>query len=132
MIKVIKITIVVALVGLVVCLAMTVSLGNRTLKEHLVGISETREAKNLEREIGKKVKKTTDGVKKELKQRAFELSDVKDKIISETLKSNKDDAAEKESKPTISGELAHGNNGPSNDDREALNQLVKKKNRKIN
>ncbi len=130
MIKLVKVAIAVVLSGLVVYLALTVSLGERTLYEHLLGIAETKEAKNLEKEIGKKVKNTTDGVKKELKKRASELSDVKDKIISETVKSDKDDAADKNSKHKATDEHIHEKNGPSNDDREALNQLVKKKNRK--
>jgi DNA polymerase II large subunit len=106
--------------------SFVVPLGDKTFYEHVVGISETHEARRLEEELEKKVHKTADGVSKEIEHRAGELVEARDRIVK--------DAKEKV--------LAGGETGakdiavkdvadqPSEADRQALNQLLRKKNAK--
>jgi hypothetical protein len=110
-----------------------IPLGSKTLYRHLVGISKTDEAKALEVELEKKVKTTAKNVSKELKTRASELAEVKDKIVSGIDESDEQEPAAKDMEHSKEDrkalkDLVEEKDQPSERDRQALNRLVKKKN----
>ncbi len=135
MTKLIKLAVAAIVIAGIAYFAFVVSLGEKTLFEHLVGIAGTDEAKKLESELETKVKTTAQGVSKEIKQRAKELADVKDKIVSGDSDQSQ---VRPRQKKTDEGTLkvldppTRDKKGPSEQDRQALNRLVKEKNRKIN
>ena len=129
----IKLLVALVVVAGVAYFAFFVPLGHKTLWGHMVGISKTQEAKTLEKELEKKVKKTAKGVTAELKSKAGDLAEVKDKIAAELDEAKKDDEDsddEKHSEPDKQAlkELVQNKTEPSESDRQALNKLVKQKN----
>ena len=104
MLKLIKFLVVMALLAAVALFAFFVPLGKMTLWEHLVGISETNEAKDLGSELENKAK----GIKDEVSKRIPDIG-----------------RPEKEKDP----EPAKPSSDLTDEDREELIKLLQKKNR---
>ena len=135
MTKIIKLCIALVVIGGLSYLAYFVPLGKKTFFEHMIGISETDEAKDLEKELGNKVKETATEVKEQVKDSASSLSKAAGKIVSNIGEEKGDETAQKETvhskeaKQSLA-DLVDVKNEPSEEDRQALNQLVKQKNAK--
>ena len=96
------------MIAVVAYLFLILPLGEKTLWEHLVGISKTEEAIDLKQELGKKV----DGATTKLKKRATKLA------IQEL------DSQARESKVSGDGKAPKE---VSDDDRRQLTQLIQAK-----
>ncbi|MCP4602221.1 MAG: hypothetical protein GY847_17175 [Proteobacteria bacterium] len=112
MVKLIKSVIVLVVIVGIGYFIFVVPLGTKTLYRHVVGISETEEAKELKIEIEKKVKETAKEISAELKQRTSDLSEAKKEPVPDAAKEVKSEAVEHSKK-----------------DREALDSLLENKDR---
>ena len=104
MFKLIKLLVVMALLAAVALFAFLVPLGKMTLWEHLVGISETDEA----RDLGSELENKAIGIKDEVSKRIPEVSLPEKKMDNDPAKPPSD---------------------LTDEDREELLKLLKKKNR---
>jgi hypothetical protein len=126
----IKSCITLAIIAGIAYLVFFVSFGDKTLYQHMVGISETREAKTLGNEVEKKYKKTKKKVTREIKDQIKDLAaDEKKSSSSASLtgaqdKSGADDTAEENAEKDEQAE--HSDN-----DRQALKRLFKQKLRDV-
>lgn len=119
MFKLIKFLIALVVVAGLVYFAYFVKLGEMTLWEHLVGISETEEAQGLKQELGEKASEIKEDVAKKVP--AFDRDDTSDeKDPKADAKGSPDKAGGKDASPL--SEL-------TDEDREALIELLKKKNK---
>jgi hypothetical protein len=80
----IKMSIALIVIAGIVYIVFFVPFGNETLYDHLVGISKTREAKKLGKEVRKKLKKTKKTLAEELKKQINNLDDDAKKSSLET------------------------------------------------
>lgn len=113
--KVAKFGILVAAVAAVGYLSFFVKFGKMTIYQHMVGITRTQEAKELGDEIGKKVDSTVHGVSSEIGEQTSRLAGA---VKGVDLR--KDPIKGEESKTVVKRE-------PSQEDREALKKLIRKK-----
>jgi len=118
MFKLIKFTVVVAFVAGGAYFAFVVSLGGKTLCEHLVGISETQEVKTLTNELEKKAEDAKNRVSNELRNGLSKFATEKAPSTTEAMGNPVSDEIE----------LAEH----SEKDRTALDRLLKKKIQKDN
>jgi hypothetical protein len=72
------------IIAVIAYLVFFVSFGDKTLYQHVVGISETKEAKILGTEVGKKYKKTKKKVTREIKGQINEFTADEKKSSSKT------------------------------------------------
>jgi ABC-type sugar transport system substrate-binding protein len=126
----IKSCITLAIIAGIAYLVFFVSFGDKTLYQHMVGISETKEAKTLGNEVGKKYKKTKKKVTREIKDQIKELTVDEKKSSSKASSTgaqdkNRDDNPTEES--AKEGEQAEH----SDNDRQALKRLFKNKLRDV-
>jgi hypothetical protein len=109
MFKLIKLTLFLAVLLGGVYLMLGIQFGDKTLYEHLSGISKTDEAETLKSEIGKKI----DGAKQDLKKKASSLA--------------LEELDEMRGEKTAKGST--GSSGePSDADPKALSAVISKKN----
>jgi hypothetical protein len=126
----IKSCITLAIIAGIAYLVFFVSFGDKTLYQHMVGISETREAKTLGNEVEKKYKKTKKKVTREIKDQIKELAADEKKASSNASltgandKSGAGDTAEENAENDEQAE--HSDN-----DRQALKRLFKNKLRDV-
>jgi hypothetical protein len=126
----IKSCITLAIVAGIAYLVFFVSFGDKTLYQHMVGISKTRAAKTLGNEVEKKYKKTKKKVTREIKDQIKELTADEKKSSSNSSstgaqnKNRTDDTAEENAEKDEQAE--HSDN-----DRQALNRLFKQKLRDV-
>ena len=109
-------------------LLMGLSLGEKTLFQHLASIAETKEAETLKTEIGKKVDDATTDIRKKAKDLAIEK--VRGRL--EGMTSNRDTpAADPPSTPdenTVSQRTGKPRyKEPQTADRSSLNRLIREK-----
>jgi hypothetical protein len=78
-----------ALLAGLVYVGFYVPFGKKTLYDHLVGISKTREAKTLGVEVDKKYKKTKKKLTKEIKKKVSDISDDASKTAKPVTKAAK-------------------------------------------
>ena len=113
MFKLVKFLIALVILAALVYFAAFVKLGEKTLWEHLVGISQTDEAEELKSELGEKAKEIQD--------------DVSSKVpaIGKDEDETKAGKGEEETEKKDSSPLSD----LSDEDRQALIELLKKKNK---
>jgi hypothetical protein len=114
---------------LTVCLlayvAFFVSFGNKTLYQHLVGISKTKEAKVLGREVEKKVEHTAEDISHTIKEKVPKMVE---SVYRQEEKDTLGKEPAKEDKQALK-KLIRAKEQPSAQDKKALQELIQKKNR---
>lgn len=129
MIKLIKFMIVLCLVIVAVYVLLGVSFGQKTLYQHLLNISKTKEAQTLKTEFVKKVDHTTKDIQKRAKD--FTIDGVKERLktVGESKKAEETDTITKTDKEKLQSLIQKKEQSASRQiDRMSLNQLIHKKN----
>lgn len=111
--------------GLLAYFIFFVSLGKKTLYQHIVGISKTEEAKVLGNELGKKVEHTTKSIAHAFREKVPKI------VGAVSRPDSKDGGVEEHSKEDRKAleRLIRGKSETPTQDREALKELIHKKNK---
>jgi hypothetical protein len=130
MVSLVKSCITLAIIAAIAYLVFFVSFGDKTLYRHMVGISQTKEAKNLGNEVEKKYKKTKKTVTREIKGQITEMTSDENKSSSK--------ASSGKARNTNQADDKTGENAEKDDqaehsatDRQALERLFKQKLRDV-
>ncbi len=127
MFKLIKFALFLATVLIAGYFILGVTLGNKTLFEHLSGISKTDEAETLKSEIGKKIDGATHDLKEKAATMAFEeLEEKARQEIGEEAEPSPAEpaAADRRGLDTL---ISRQNRAAEGEDRDALDQLIREK-----
>lgn len=115
-----------AVIAGILYLVFFVTFGDKTLYQHMVGISETREAKTLGHEVEKKFRKTKKEVRRELKNQLKEFTADDDRPAGKAASRSEPDPVEHDG-PSGKHAETEKEAEHSNEDRQALKQLFTQK-----
>jgi hypothetical protein len=124
MFTMIKLGLALVFLALFAYLTFFVDFGEKTLYEHLGGISETPEAQQLKDEIAIKVDQT----KAEVSQEVVRAAGILEENAITPLPESPGAAITEEERQALE-ELIHSAGEPGEDDRAALNRLIEEKSR---
>jgi hypothetical protein len=130
MVGLVKSCITLAIIAGIAYLVFFVSFGEKTLYQHMVGITETKEAKTLGNEVEKKYKKTKKKVTREVKDQINEMTSDEKKSSSKDSSRGSRDTRQIDDKSGANADKDKQAEHSEND-RQALERLFKQKLRDV-